>query len=63
MFHKMTSECLMNSMIECYLVNCSKLMVLRGERIAHRVRTAEFEPPEDWQRKNEVYVQSCRLAL
>ena len=46
----------MNKIIECYLVNRSKLMLLLDERIAHWLRTVEFGVlPEDWQRKNKVY--------
>ena len=46
----------MSSVNKCYLVNHSKLLLLRDERIEHQLQTARFGLPEDWQRKNEVYV-------
>ena len=50
MFLKMTSECLTNSILECYLENRSKLMLLCDERIEHRLRTGGIELTEDWQK-------------
>ena len=47
----------MNLIIECYRVNSFELMLIRDEIIEHRLRTDEFRLPEDWQKKNEVYVK------